>query len=208
MKLKLIAAAIAALFAAPSDSRPRKFLGRRRFVDSDPMVFTGRMPGGIAGDVARFHPVGIEPCKTNITNPPTQYGVPVVAVAATNDVRGVIAADQADVTTMDPYGFDVRPFPGQQQSGNLTTTFGSGTPPTSGEIDIQRQGYIMAKMATVAAVHKGDSVFVWCTATVAGHVQGGVEGAFSAGNTVKLGPRWSFNGPADPDGNVEICNNV
>lgn len=208
MMLKKLAAAIAALFATP-DRRPRTPLGRRRFCDvADPSVFLGRMPAGIAGDVSRYHPVSTEPCLIDAAKPPLSYGIPVLNGAANIGVRPYGVADQSDATDSDPWGFTVRPFPAQQQSGGMTTTFGSGTPPTTGVIDVVRAGYIMGVLPAGQTPAKGDRVYVWCTASAAGHTQGGIENVFSAGNTTRLAARYTFNGPPDASGNVEVSCNV
>lgn len=217
MKKTHIAAAIAGLFASagaafaavmPAQKSRGKFLGRRRFQDAGESVFTFRMPGLVPGEAGRFHPTGVEPCLIDVTAPPLQYGIPGLINAANNGFRPYTVADASDATDSDPWGFNVRPFPTQQQSGNLTASFGAGAPPVSGEVDVMRQGYIGAFLAAGGAVVKGGRVYVWCAASTGAHVQGGVEAAASAGNTVKLGARWTFNGPSDQYGNVEICCNV
>ena len=56
---------------------------------------------------------------------------------------------------------------------------------------------------------KGGAVFVWCAATSGSHIQGGFESVASGGNTAALDTtRYQFNGPADANGNVEVCINI
>jgi hypothetical protein len=64
-------------------------------------------------------------------------------------------------------------------------------------------GYISAKLNTGVA-QKGGAVFIWVAATSGAHIQGGFEVAASGGNTCALDESYSFNGPADANGNVEI----
>lgn len=189
------------------DTRPRTFIGRRRFSDVDYSAFAFRMPAGFPGDVSRVHPVSVEPCLIDPAQPPAAYGYPVIGDnSTTNGVRGFKASDTG-VTVV--WGVTVRPFPAQQQSGNLTSSFGAGTPPTTGEIDVMRSGYIMASIPSGVVVNKGSPVFVWCAASTGAHVQGGFEGAASGGNTAALDVnKYQFNGPADSSGNVEVCCNV
>lgn len=209
MMKKLLALAIGAVFARHAEKPRGTFVGRRRFVDADPMVFTGRMPAGIAGDVSRYHPVSVEPCLIDPAHPPLAFGIPVLNSAASAGVRPFGVADQSDAVDVVPWGFSVRPFPTQQATGGMTSTFGGGTPPATGEIDVLRSGYIMSAIPVGQAPNKGDPVYVWCAASAGLHVQGGVEAVFSAGNTAKLVTgRFTFNGPPDASGNVEICANV
>lgn len=208
MNKRILAALIGALFGAPmvAQAQPKK-LRRLRFRDATAIPF--RMNAGIEGDPNRFHPTSIEPCKIDAAAPPLFYGVPVIADATTNGVRAISAADQSDATDLVPWGFTVRPFPVQQQSSGMTSSFGSGTPPASSEIDVMRSGYIMSFLPAGGAVHKGDPVYVWAAASSGAHVQGKLEAAASAGNTVKLKTGvYYFNGPADAAGNVEVCVNV
>lgn len=181
---------------------------RSRTNDSGSMAFGFRMPAGFPGDVNRGHPASIEPCLIDASAPPTAYGQPVLPDSTTNGVRPFAAGDTA-VTTM--WGVTVRPFPVQASTGTAYggAAFGTATPPTSGAIDIMRSGYIMAKLpAGSAATTKGAAVFVWCAASTGNHVQGGFESSSSGGNTAALDTaRYQFNGPADANGNVEICVN-
>lgn len=207
MMKKLLAQLIGAIFAKP-DRRPRTPYGRMRFRDSNLTSIPFRMNAGIAGDPSRFHPINVEPNLTDAVAPPLAYGIPVLQGAAGVGVRPYAAADQSDGVTSDPWGFTVRPFPGQQVTGGMTATFGSGVPPATGVIDVLRMGYIMASLPAGQVPNKGDPVFVWAVASVGIHVQGGIESVFSAGNTTKFGPRYTFGGSPDAAGNVEVCVNV
>lgn len=170
------------------------------------VAFAFRMGAGFPGDVNRTHPAGIEPCKANSSTPPTAFGQPVL-VDSTNGVRPFTTGDQSN-TVAAGYGVTVRPFPFQQSSASNfgQADFGAAVPP-GGAIDVLRAGYIMVQIPAGVVVKKGNPVYVWAVATSGAHIQGGVEGAYSAGNTTQL-LNATFNGPADANGNVEICFNV
>lgn len=189
--------------------RSGQFVGRFRTRDSG-TTFAFTMPFGFPGDVSRGHPASIEPALIDASAPPTAYGQAVITDATTNGVRPFAAGDTA-VTVI--WGITVRPYPNQQQSTTNygSVGFGAGTPPTSGAIDILRAGYIMGTTlpAGSAAVTKGSAVYVWCAANSGAHIQGGFETASSGGNTASLDVnRYQFNGPADSNGNAEICCNI
>lgn len=176
-------------------------------------AFTFRMPAGFAGAVTRTHPVGIEPCLISVTNPVTAFGQPVVVDAADTNkgMRPLAAADQS-LTTIE--GITVRPFPFQQQTtSNLAgaVTLGTaGTPPTSGVIDILRQGYILVPVN--GSPIKGGAVFIWTAASSGVHVQGGFEAATPGGSGMQISGVGSgktfFNGGPDANGLVELAYNI
>ena len=206
MNIKLFLAWFAGLFAEPAPKG--RYMGRFAFRDADPMAFPFQMPAGIAGDVSRFHPSSIEPTLIDANAPPTAFGQAVLVDPTTQGVRPFAAGDTA-VTVA--YGVTVRPFPTQQQAGGMTSTFGSATPPTTGEIDVLRAGYIMVSLGSngTGAAKKGAQVFIWCAAASGNHVQGGFEDAANGGNTASLDiNRYTFNGVPDSSGNVELCWNV
>lgn len=186
---------------------------KRIYVDvsTRDVAFQFRMGAGFAGDVNRTHPAEIEPALINTTTPPNAYGQFVLVDTATNSVRRYGASDASDTVLSLPFGATVRPFPIQQQAASNfgAVAFGSATPPTSGVIDVLRAGLIMAQLnAGVTAPTKGGPVFIWCAATSGDHIQGGLETEESSGNTVELDPRYTYNGPADINGIVEISVNV
>ena len=173
------------------------------------VAFPFRMGAGFPGDVNRGHPQSVEPVLIDPTNPPTAYGQPVLIVTASNGVRPFAAGDTS-VTVI--WGVTVRPFPTQASSGTAFggAAIGSITPPTTGAADVLRAGYIMGKIpAGSTQPVKGGAVFVWCAATSGSHIQGGFESVASGGNTAALDTtRYQFNGPADANGNVEVCINI
>lgn len=175
------------------------FMGRLRTAD---VAFQGRMGAGFPGDVNRTHPVAIEPCLIDEDDPPQLYGIPVLVDAVTQGVRQFVAGD-ANANAVRPWGFTVRPYPQQADSGiNYgEASLGDATPPQAGVIDICKLGYIMSRVN--GAPVKGGQVYVWCAASAGAHVQGGLEAAADAGNTAPL-EHCYFNGNPDADGVVEV----
>lgn len=166
-------------------------------------AFTYRMGAGFAGTVNRTHPASIQPDAVNATNPPTAFGIPVLADATTNTVRMFIAAD-ASTTAIKAYGLTVRPYPFQQSTSSTAyagAALGSAAPAVGQPIDDLTDGYILASVVGTAA--KGAQAYVWCAASTGSHVQGGLEAAASSGNTVPL-TNVFFNGPADASGVAEV----
>ena len=170
-----------------------------------------RMGAGFPGDVNRTHPANIEPCLQSATLPATLYGQAVLTDAA-NGVRPFGAGDAA-VTLA--YGVTVRPFPQQALTAGAfgAAALGAAVPPGSGnEIDVLRAGYIMAQLNPgQASPIKGQAVLVQTAVT---GVTGGnllTQGNFMTAATVAcatLDGRFTYNGPADPNGVVEIAFNV
>ena len=178
------------------------------------VAFTYRMPAGFPGDVNRSHPASIEPALIDAANPPALFGGLVFAdQTGSNGVRQPVPGD-AGATAIPGYGLLVREFPVQQTSagGYVGTTGAPGTPvppPSLGPCSVLRSGYISCVLNGAAGVPtKGAPVYVWVAATTAGHIQGGLETQASAGNTVLLDGKTSFNGPPDAFNTVEIAFNV
>lgn len=162
------------------------------------VAFTYRMGAGFPGTVNRMHPASILPRKIDTTNPPLGYGRAVLANTSADSVRNPVAGDSS-VTTI--FGVAVRPYPTQQQSGGMTATHGSATPPVQGVIDVLRQGFIIVKC--VGAARMGGAVHLWIAADSGAHVQGGFEAAATGGSTVAL-TNARFAGVPDADGYVEL----
>jgi len=172
------------------------------------VAFAFRMGAGFPGDVNRTHPTSIEPALIDVNAPPTAYGQPVLVDATTQGVRPFAAGDQSN-TVPAGYGLTVRPYPTQQSSASNfgAAAIGAATPPTNGAIDVMRAGYIMAYLPAGGTPVKGGLVYVWSAASSGAHVQGGIEAAYSAGNTTQL-LNATFNGSPDSSGNVEIAFNI
>ena len=173
-------------------------------------AFTFRMNTGFPGDVNRTHPASIEPALVDPNAPPTAYGQAVLVDATTQGVRPFTAGDAA-VTAA--YGVTVRPYPIQQASGGMSSAFGAATPPTNQPIDVLKSGYILVSLNNFAVANaiKGGAVYVWCAATIANHVQGRFRGRGFRRQTPLLSRPTTnsyFNGPAGPDGVVELAFNL
>lgn len=185
---------------------------RNRWVvtDANDSTIKFRMDAGKPGDITRTHPVTVEPVLVGalgVGGSQAIFGLPVILDAA-NGARSFGAADTAVTVVL---GFTARPFPTQQRSGGDSAALGSGTPPAAGGVvGVLRAGYMSGLLNDITAVIvKGAPVFVWCAADNGVHKQGGLEVLASGGNTAALDPnRYSFNGPCDAKGNVELCVNV
>lgn len=175
------------------------------------VAFGYRMGAGFAGDVNRTHPASIFPGMLDQTagNTPRSYGTAVVANAANNTLRQIVAADQSDVNPITIMGALVRPFP--VQAGSSAGAFGQqalgdATAPVSTVAnDYLADGrmMVMVRGANPGALNINSAVYVFCTADEAGHVQGGFETAAIAGKTVKVA-NARYRGPADSNGIAEI----
>jgi hypothetical protein len=171
--------------------------------------FQYRMGAGFAGDVSRFHPFTIEPCRISATSPPLAYGQAVIMDPATMSVRAIAAGDTAATSI---WGITVRPYPGQAGTPP-STPFGrvvlgaAAAPGTDGAIDVLRMGYIMAPV--VGNSRKGDPVYVWIAVSGGGHTQGGFETTAASTNTILLaGATTTFNSVPDANGVAEIIFNI
>lgn len=183
------------------------FPKREMFCDA---AFTFRMGQGFAGDVTRIEAASVEPCLIDPTNPPTQYGQPVVLAAASGGVRQVLAGDGA---LTDIYGITVRPFPLQIPTATnfgAVALAGTSVPPTTGVIDVIRSGYVLSTLNNFAAQPsvKGGQVFVWFAATALPNTQSQPNAVTSGSTFTITSSKTTFNGPPDPNGIVEIALNI
>lgn len=165
------------------------------------VAFTYRMGAGYPGDVNRTHPASILPGLMNVTNPVRLYGDPVLIDAATNSYRGFLVGDTA-ITKL--AGVLVRPYPTQQTTGGMASSFGAAVPPVTGVIDVLENGYVIARCNNFAAQQptKGGAVHVWIAASSGAHVQGGFESVSSASTVTLTNAMW--NGPTDANGVTEL----
>lgn len=205
MKIKPI---IAALRVAMFGVVAGRDLGRATTHDTTTYPYTSftyRMSAGFPGDVTRTHPASIYAGVQHATLPVLYAGQACIADPTTNTLRGVGAGDTA-LTAV--YGFAVRSYPFQQSASTAAygaIPFGASPLPTNQPIDALQRGAILGQMNVGSAVvGKGSAVFIWCAATSGNHVQGGYEAAASAGNTMALDQSYTYNGPADANGVVEI----
>lgn len=176
------------------------------------VAFTYRMGAGFPGDVNRTHPAEIEPALTLATNTPFfAYGQMGIFDGTANAIKPIGVAQQSDSVALVPFGALVRPFPTQQKAASNygAAAIGGATPPNAGIQDFARNAMIMVQLNTgVAAPIKGGRVWIWAAATSGNHIQGGYETVASAGNTVQLDPRYTYNGPPDAAGVVELSANI
>lgn len=189
VRLTAIAAASALAIAASS---------MRGFPTQD-VAFTFRMNAGLVGTITR--PVGqakVEPCVQSATVPVLGYGLGCVVDTATNTVRQMAAGDTG-VTRL--YGITPRPYPTQQTSGGMGSSFGVAAPPATGPIDVLREGAILVKV--VGTPTKDGVVHIWVAATAGNNVQGSFQAAATGGSTAQIA-NCRFNGPPDADGVCEL----
>lgn len=177
------------------------------------VAFSYRMPAGFPGDISRHNPPGtVEPGQNNADNPVLQFGQACMADGATNTIRRTIAADDAADSI---YGISVRPYPFQQATASGYSGaigFGQGSPGLIQPLDVLRSGYIISRINPTggAQPQKGGRVFVWVDPDDAGngHYQGFFETAATAGSTIELDEKSSFQGGLDSNGNGEIAFNI
>jgi len=187
-KLSLLAVAVlATLGATPVRAKTRD------------VAFTFRMGAGFPGDVNRTQPFSVYAGVIDGTTAPRLYGDPVLVNTSANTIRGFVVGDTTTPTTI--YGVAVRPYPVQQTSGGMSAALGAGTPPTSGVIDVLRQGNIMVKVN--GTVTKNGAVYVWIAATSGSNIQGGFVSILTGGSSV-LVSNARFTGPADANGVAEL----
>lgn len=182
--------------------------GRRKTFDS---AFTFRMGAGFPGDVNRTHPANIEVALNDVTNPVQGYGLAVIVNPTGNSVRNVLDADNG---ATDIYGVSVRPYPFQEATSGpygaqgYDSATSLSVPPTLQPLDVLKSGYIIVQLYGTTPVSKGSSVFISTAATGGGLQQGGFVGATIASHIIALSTRSYFNGPADPNGIVELALHV
>lgn len=188
MKKTLINLAVAATIASLACSV------RARTHD---VAFGFRMGAGFPGDVNRTHPASIIAGLMDPTTPVRLFGD--VVLTGTNTYKGIAVGD---TSTLNCAGVAVRPYPTQQTSGGMTSSFGNGAPATNQPLDIINDGYVMMKCNSGTPA-KGGLVYVYTGASTGAHVQGsGVEAA--SGSNLTLVSNLMFNGPADANGIVEV----
>lgn len=161
-------------------------------------AFTFRMPYGIPGDISRpsSGALTVEAQAFGATAFPA-YGVPVkvvsgliVPIAANNDVV---------------YGLLVRPFP--ITGANASDPLGASVPPLTGVANILRRGYMTVKVQLgSASCALNSAVYIRYQNAVAGQIIGGFEGLTTGNNYALSGA--TCTGPADANGNVEVCYNI
>lgn len=158
-----------------------------------------RAPTGFAGGVSRASEGRvIQPELIYATTPPTAYGQflkyngSAVTPMASGDAATVFA------------GIAVRSYPVQ----STTNAMGAAVPPTTGFIDMLRSGFVTLILALGTAA-KGGQVYVVTTAGGTVNVGDLVTAASPAGGGTAVAIVGAmFEGPAGPDGIVEISLNL
>lgn len=189
MKKHLLSLAVAAMLASMTRTRAH----------TQDVAFTFRMGAGFPGDVNRTHPASIVAGLIDQANPVRLFGDPVLGNGA-NGYRGFQLTDTATPVLIQ--GVAVRPYPTQQTSGGMSSSFGTGAPALNQPIDVLEHGFIMAKCNYGTPV-KGGAVYVRITASATVHVLGGFEGQSDTTNSVLVtNAEWA--GPPDASGIAEI----
>jgi len=165
--------------------------------------FTYRMGAGIPGDITRKQNVAVEALPFDATNPPTEYGVPVVVDATSKSIRKVLGGDLTDVI----FGFLVRPYP--VSNPNTTDGLGTSTPNTTLPANVLRRGYLNVKVNAGTAAKEG-KVYVRTANPSAGKPVGGVEATqeWGAASAVKASGANTGNGTFVLDGTTPVLANA
>ena len=168
---------------------------------AEDVAYGFRMGAGSPGDVNRTHPVSIIPGLLNTSvQSPRLFGDPVLVDTATNSYRGITATDTTTPMTID--GVLVRPYPTQQTSGGMSSSFGVGAPAANQPCDVIETGYVMVKVNFGGQPTKKGAVYIWIAASSGNHVQGGFEA--TPGANLVLVTNAFFNGPPDANGITEL----
>ena len=174
-------------------------------------AFQFRMPAGFPGTVDRTQAAVIEAGEVSPTTPPTIYGGPLVidavaTAAGTPSFRGVTGAGDGVLT----YGLLTRPFPTQ---GGWADPLGVSVPPTRGQINVMKAGYIHVALQGPSAAIKGAPVFVRVSGGTPTQPVGGLEAGTGVGGTTPPAgteaiPTAYWMGPADGLGNSAVRINL
>lgn len=162
-------------------------------------AYTFRMGTGYPGDISRAEFARVVPGLVDATTPPRLAGDAVLVNTSANTYRGFVVGDTTTPVTVD--GVAVRSFPTQQTSGGMSSALGASVLPTSGVMDVLREGFIMVKVN--GAVTKKGPAYVWIAATAGNNIQGGFVATLTGGSSV-LVSNARFTGPAGPDGVAEL----
>ena len=156
-------------------------------------AYTYRMPAGIPGDVSRVHDLTAEPRVMGATAL-DEFGLAGQLDSSTNTILPMASNATA-------WGMLVRPYPAQ----STTTALGSAAPEAAKVYDMMRRGYMTVKN-TAGTPAAGGTVYVQVVAAT-GKPLGSIAAEGDSGlREVLTGAK--FMGPADSDGNVEICFNI
>jgi hypothetical protein len=158
--------------------------------------FLNRMPTGFPGRVTRaFAGQIITQEIINTSTPPLAYGLFVKLVSGT--VSNLQTGDTAAVV----YGVTVSPFPAESTNNTINS---AATPPTSGIIDVLKQGYVAVAVPSGVTPVKGSPVFV-CINSADGTLG---QLAIAAATGFVQVPNAMFMGGVDSNLNAEISFNI
>lgn len=161
-------------------------------------AFITRMPAGIAGDVTRREHAKIEQGIIDANYPPLRFGEPVKMVSG--KIRPMAENDSGQ-----PYGFLVRPFPGQAATSEA---IGAATPSTALVCDVLVSGYMTVTVVEGTPTKNGAVYYRSQAGSPAANV-GRLEVDSSGSPTTNIAiTGCRFMGTGDADGNVEIAFNV
>lgn len=153
-------------------------------------------PLGIPGVVSRPDAPNDIITKTYGATPFPAYGLPVKLSASTI----IPVSGTGDAV----FGILVRPFPIQGLTVADGALLGAAVPPTAGPASVLRKGYITV-LNRNGAPAEGGNVYIRFQNPSGSKIVGGIEASATADTYQLTG--WSFTGPADSAGNVEIASN-
>jgi hypothetical protein len=164
------------------------------------------MSTSFPGSITRRHPVTVEPCWPDPTNPPTYFGQGVIVDDTSANAVRVPASGDSGLTAI--YGITVRPFPFQPSTATNygAIAFGAATLPSTQAVDVLRAGYIAVTAQGAAATYKGAPVHL-CIVAGTGYVVGGFSADTVSGTFITLADAL-WNGPAGSDGVAELGFNI
>jgi hypothetical protein len=116
----------------------------------------------------------------------------------TGQMRAPAGAD----TAANIYGLYVRPYPANSSQDGL----GVSTPPTSGEANVMKRGYMTVRLYGGVAV-KGAMCNIGVAGATGGNVPGGITATAVTTGGVAMTNCYSM-GPADATGMTEVAYNI
>lgn len=155
-----------------------------------------RMPSGIPGDISRREQATVESIPFDSSKPFAAYGLPGKIV------NGKFVPLEANDTAAVVYGFLVRPYP----TNSAQEPLGTATPPTSGEANVLRRGY-MTVLNEAGTPALASQVYSRVATPSGSKTIGDVEAASDTTNTIAI-TGCTFMNAGDASGNVEIAYNI
>lgn len=165
-------------------------------------AFLYRMPSGIPGAISRESVATIEYQPLDSTKNFGEYGL---AGQISGDNFVPITSGSA-ITAV--YGFLVRPYP--TTGANASDPLGTAVPPTSGEANVLKRGYISVKCYRGTPAKNGTVYIRVGDTDTTGFPLGSITAdadSTTAADTLAL-PGAYFTGAGDANGNVEVAYNL